>query len=193
MSSNTISTGFDGSRRGIGGGAARLARRRLIALAWLCRRIRRRRGFRGTIGRTRPRRFVLEEIAEAILAEPRRPQNQVDLNRFTLFRPLAGVENDVGAVRAPRNIVGVAVRHRADGPAFASGGSHRKHVPERLRRQTDVCHPPAVRRPRESPVRSRQVSAGQRLFLLRREVQEPQLFAVAHERNRFSIGRNAWR
>jgi hypothetical protein len=197
MSSKTISTGFEGSRRGGAAAVTRVARRLALGAGgsvrgsggwWVLRRgavvsVRR------SAGR-RPWRLFAEQVAEAILAEARRAQDEVHLHGLPFLGPLVGVVDDVGAVGAPGDVVGAAVRHRADRAALAAGRRHGEDVAERALGQADVGDPPAVGRPGDAAVRARQVPLREHALLLRLQVDDAQLRAVADEGDRFAVRRD---
>src|SRR6185436_5978451 len=65
--------------------------------------------------------FFSEKISKLVFAKPRRARNQIDPRELGRLSSLSGVEQNVGAVRAPRNCVVATVRHKSNLACFAAG------------------------------------------------------------------------
>src|SRR4029453_19350445 len=85
--------------------------------------------------------LVAEEIAELILGELRRPQREIDADDRRVLGALARVEDEEGAVRTPRQNVGVGVRNRAHRTGLAAGHRHEIRVAERPRAEAEIADP----------------------------------------------------
>ena len=149
-------------------------------------------GSRGVPGRFRSSRGLREEIPKQILPELRCPRREVDARELALLGALAGREEKIRPVAAPRDRVREDVREEADRTRRAVAARRdQRDVREALRADREHRDPLAVRRP-DRPRRVERIGerAGRdHAILLRREVQHPQLLAVAEERDRLPVGR----
>ncbi len=187
MSSKTISTGLTGSRRG-GAAASRSAAGsrpadQLPAAPPASRSGARPAGEpapRGTDRGTGPRGRA------ACAAE-------IDPYGLALFRTLAGVVRRCRCRRDSRRCCWRRHWAGGDGAALAAGGRHGVDVAEGPRREPDVGHPSVVGRPGDAAAAAREVPGRQHALLLRRQIEEAQFGAVAHERDGLAVGRDAGR
>src|SRR6476659_7444300 len=102
--------------------------------------------------RARARR-LREQIAELILAEPRRARNEINACDLPLFGALVGVEQQIGAVRTPRDRRAVRVGQEGELTARTAAQRNNMRILESSLPAGEVADPPAVRRPRDRPIR----------------------------------------
>ena len=152
----------------------------------------RRSGGHGGRRRGGPPRRLLEQIAELILAELRRAEDQVNARDLAALGPLARREREERPVRAPVDCVGVHVADERHLPCLAAFHRRNPRVRQHAAGCGEVRGPLIVGRELNRTARIERAAkraGGQQSIAFRVHVDHAQLAAVAEECERFPVGR----
>ena len=108
-----------------------------------------------TIYRSHITRWLFaKQISKLIFAKPWCARNQINSRQLRALRALARIEQDVSAVRTPRNRVAKNVRKETRRPSRISINRNNVDVFELVRRDGNISQPFSIRRPGKRAIRA---------------------------------------